>query len=166
MKEIVVKGKTIDEATENALSQLQCSRDDVEVEPLSFGSSGFLGFGRKPAEVRVKIREDDKIRTQIFLRNLLSRMNINTTLKVKEEGNNILVFMGEEASALIGHRGQTLDSLQYLVARYLNEDKEDWRKVVIDIDNYRDKRRIICDRWRCAWQIRQSGTSGTIKRIP
>ena len=140
MKEIIGIGKTLELAQQDGLDKLNVSREEVEVEPLDTGSSGFLGIGRKPARVRISVRADDRIRTQVFLRNILGRMNIDTKVQITEENENINVVLGEEASVLIGHRGQTLDSLQYLIARYLNEDKEEWRKVVLDIDNYRDRR--------------------------
>ncbi|HOJ61821.1 MAG TPA: RNA-binding cell elongation regulator Jag/EloR [bacterium] len=140
MKEVIGKGKTLDQATENALQQLNAERQEVEVEPLETGSKGFLGIGARPARVRVTLRPDDRIRTNVFLRNILGFMGISTTVQIQEEGETITVLLGEEAASLIGHRGQTLDSLQYLIARYLNEDKEEWRKVVVDIDNYRDRR--------------------------
>lgn len=140
MKEVIGKGKNLDEATQNALIELRASREEVEVEPMDTGTSGFLGFGRKPALVRVSLRQDNKIRTNVFLRTILKYMKIDTSIEIKEDDDNLIIVLGEEASTLIGHRGQTLDALQYLIARYLNEDKEDWKKVVVDIDNYRDKR--------------------------
>lgn len=140
MKEMIGTAKTIEEATDKALRILGAKREEVEVIPLSFGSSGFLGFGRKPAQVKVTVREDDRIRASIFLRSILKHMEIPANLQVKEEEEKILVTLGEEASSLIGHHGNTLDALQYLLARYLNEDKEEWKKVVIDVNNYRDRR--------------------------
>ncbi|MFB3787934.1 MAG: RNA-binding cell elongation regulator Jag/EloR [bacterium] len=140
MKEVIGKGKSLDLATEDALKQLNAERQEVEVEPLATGSRGFLGIGARPAQVRVTLRPDNRIRTNVFLRNILGHMGITTSVQIQEEGETITITLGEEAATLIGHRGQTLDSLQYLIARYLNEDKEEWRKVVVDIDNYRDRR--------------------------
>ncbi len=140
MKEAVGSGLTMEEAMQDALNQLSAKREEVEIDPLEVGKKGFLGLGKRPAQVKATIREDDRIRTIVFLRNILSRMDIETEVEVEEEDSSLTVNMGEEAAPLIGHRGQTLDALQYLVARYLNEDKEEWRKVVIDIDNYRNRR--------------------------
>lgn len=141
MKEVIGVGSNLDDATQKALVELGAKREEVEIEPLHAGSSGFLGiFGKKPAKVRAMLREDDRIRTIIFLRNILQRMGIESNVQVQEDEQTITVILDGAASALIGHRGQTLDSLQYLIARYLNDEKEDWRKVVVDIDNYRDRR--------------------------
>ncbi|MEW6235772.1 MAG: RNA-binding cell elongation regulator Jag/EloR [Candidatus Omnitrophota bacterium] len=151
MKEALGEGNTLEEATQNALQQLMAKREEVEINPMSAGSKGFLGFGRKKAVVKASLRPDDRIRASVFMRNILQRMKIDSPIDVREEGENLFIVLGESASSLIGHHGQTLDSLQYLVARYLNEDKEDWRKVVIDIDNYREKRednlRAMALRW-------------------
>jgi len=140
MKEAVGNGYSLDAATQDALNQLCAQREEVEIEPLHTGSKGFLGFGRKPAQVRARLRPDDRIRATVFLRSILTHLNIETSMQVLEEGELMTIKLGEEASPLIGHRGQTLESLQYLVARYLNEDKEEWRKVEIDINNYRNRR--------------------------
>ncbi|MBZ0255585.1 Jag N-terminal domain-containing protein [bacterium] len=143
MKEVTCKGSSIDLATDEALKQLGASRDEVAVEPISAGSSGFLGlFGRKSAEVRVSLRPDEKIQASVFMRNILKMMSINADMDVKKVDGEVLITLGESASSLIGSRGQTLDSLQYLVSRFLSGDKDrdDFSKVVIDIDNYRDKR--------------------------
>ncbi|RJP29351.1 MAG: protein jag [Candidatus Omnitrophota bacterium] len=140
MKEAIGSGITMDEAVQDALKHLSAEREEVEIYPLDVGKKGFLGIGKRPAQVKAILRQDDRIRTIVFLRNILAYMNIDTKMEVREEDSSLVVVLGEEAAPLIGHRGQTLDSLQYLVARYLNEDREDWRKVIIDIDNYRDRR--------------------------
>lgn len=140
MKVIVGEGNSIEEATLDALDRMSAKREEVEIHPLTTGSKGFLGIGKKNAQVKAELRQDDRIRTVVFLRNILEHMKIDSPIDVKEEGENIYVSLDESASPLIGHHGQTLDSLQYLLARYLNEEKEEWRKVVIDIDHYRDKR--------------------------
>ncbi len=140
MKEAIGTGKTMEEAVQAALQQLTAEREEVEIDPLEMGKKGFLGIGKRLAQVRAKLREDDRIRAIVFLRNILSHMKIETEMDIQESGPSLIVTLGEEASPLIGHRGQTLDALQYLLARFLNEDKEEWRKVVIDIDNYRNRR--------------------------
>ncbi|MDP8243783.1 MAG: RNA-binding cell elongation regulator Jag/EloR [Candidatus Hinthialibacter antarcticus] len=143
MKEITCKGSSIDLATDEALKQLGASRDEVAVEPISAGSSGFLGlFGGKPAVVRVSLRPDEKIQALVFMRNILRMMSVESEMDVQKVDGEVLITLGESASSLIGSRGQTLDSLQYLVSRFLSGDKDrdDFSKVVIDIDNYRDKR--------------------------
>ncbi len=140
MKAAIGIGASLDDATQDALNQLYATRDEVEIQPIDAGSKGFLGFGRKKAKVEAILRPDEKIRATVFMRTILTHMKIDTKLEVTENGESINITLGEEASPLIGHHGQTLDAMQYLIARYLNEDKDEWRKVSIDIDNYRDRR--------------------------
>lgn len=140
MLEAIGKGKTLELATANALKQLGVKREEAEIDFLSAGSKGFLGIGSKPAMVRAVVKDDNCVKVNAFMRKLLEHTAIKTELKVTEEGDEIIVTLGEEASPLIGHHGQTLDAMQYLISRVLNGEKEDWKKVVLDIDNYREKR--------------------------
>ena len=141
MEETIGTGKNIEEAIENGLRSLGAERDEVEVEPLDTGRRGFLGlFGRRNARVRVLIRQDDRIRVRVLMRNILRHLGVETTPDVQEDDGEILVSLGNEASVLVGQHGQTLDSLQYLASRIINNDREKWKKIVIDVNNYRDKR--------------------------
>lgn len=140
MKEVVMQGSNTEEATDQALAMMGANRDEVQVEPLQTGSKGFLGIGKRPAEVRVCLRPEERVRAKVFLRNILRFMDIDSEITANEEEGTLVVSLNENAGPLIGSRGQTLDSLQYLLARFINEDGEDHCKVIIDIDNYRDKR--------------------------
>lgn len=140
MKDAIGIGATYEQAVDDALKKLGVDREQVEIEPMREATKGFLGFGKKSAEVRAVLRGDSRSHASSYMKGILKHMDIQTQMDVQEEDESIHIHLGEEASPLIGHRGQTLDALQYLVSRYLNEDKEDWAKVVIDIDNYRDKR--------------------------
>ncbi|HQO37151.1 MAG TPA: RNA-binding cell elongation regulator Jag/EloR, partial [bacterium] len=141
MEETTGIGRTIEEAIEQGLRSLGAQRDEVEVEPLDTGRRGFLGiFGRRNARVRVLIRQDDRIRTRILMRNILRHLGVEIMPDVQEDRDEIIVSLGDDASVLIGHHGQTLDALQYLASRIINNDREKWKKIVIDINNYRDKR--------------------------
>lgn len=141
MKEVTGKGPSLDEAINDALRQLNAMREEVEIEPLSTGSKGFLGlFGKKPASVKASLRPEDRILATVFVRNVLFYMNIDSSMNVKEDEENLVISLDESASPLIGPRGQTLDALQYLLSRFMYDEGEDRRKVTIDIDGYRDKR--------------------------
>lgn len=145
MTEVTGKGKTLEAATEDALKQLGVTREEVDIEPISAGVKGFLGIGSKPAEVRAVLKNGGGASggggdVNSFMKHLLGHIGIDTELVVKEEEDEVIITLGEEASPLIGHHGQTLDALQYLVSRVLNGDKDDWKKVMLDIDNYRERR--------------------------
>ncbi len=141
MLEITVTGKTIETAIEEGLELLGAAREEVEVEPLETGRAGFLGlFGRRDARVKMSVRSDDKIGARVLIRNILKRLGLDLEPVVDESDNNLLVRLSEDASMLIGHHGQTLDALQYLASRIINSEREKWKKVTIDIDNYRNRR--------------------------
>lgn len=141
MQEVTGTGKTIEEAIEQGLLVLGAARDEVEVSPLEAGRRGFLGFlGRRDAKVKVSVRPEDRIRVRVLIRNVLHLLGLEATPEVEESDNGIVIRLGEEASVLIGYHGQTLDALQYLASRIINNDREKWKKVTIDIDNYRDRR--------------------------
>lgn len=134
MRTITATGRTIDEAINNALKSLGAHRDEVEVKPLDTGASGFLGiFGRRNARVEVGIRDDDKIRVQVVLRNLLKRMNRDVEVSVTPRENEIAIELGKGGELLRGDRGMTVQSLEYLISRIINKSMgNDWTRVVID----------------------------------
>ncbi len=140
MYEVIGKGKTLEDATEDALRQLGATREEVEIDPLTAGTKGFLGIGSKPAQVKATLRDGEKGQVKTFVSRLMELIGIDTKQEIKEEGDEVFIHLGEEASPLIGHHGQTLDAMQYLISRILNGEKEDWKKVVLDIDNYRERR--------------------------
>jgi spoIIIJ-associated protein len=121
--------------------QLNTTIDKVDVEILENASKGFLGFGAKEARVKVVLKEDSEDIAREFLMNIFKQMNIEAelTIEVKKEGLFINI-VGKHMAILIGKRGQTLDSLQYLVSLVVNKNRDDYLRVVLDTENYRKKR--------------------------
>lgn len=142
MRVIEKSGKTIDEAVKAALSELNLKENDVDIEILEEPKNGFLGFiGGKDALVRVTEKENNLNKINEFLQVLFDKMRLNPEISVKEEEGNILVnLQGEDLGILIGRRGETLDSLQFLVNLFVNKSSENYKKVIIDIEDYRKKR--------------------------
>lgn len=145
MDVIEVTGKTVDEAVTNALIKLETTSDKIEYEVLEKGSTGILGiFNSKPAKIRVwkKLTIEDKIRE--FLNNIFKTMNMEVIIDIqyeKEEGIMNINLSGSEMGILIGKRGQTLDSLQYLVNLVANKESEAYIRVKMDTENYRERRK-------------------------
>lgn len=145
MDVIEVTGKTVDEAVTNALIKLETTSDKIEYEVLEKGSTGILGiFNSKPAKIRVwkKLTIEDKIRE--FLNNIFKTMNMEVIIDIqyeKEEGIMNINLNGSEMGILIGKRGQTLDSLQYLVNLVANKESEAYIRVKMDTENYRERRK-------------------------
>ena len=153
MNTIEITGKTVEEALKSALEQLNTTEDKVEVTVIEEGSKGFFNLiGAKPAKISVKVKRDRILEAKKFLRDILDieeskdLVNINLT--------------GPKMGAIIGYRGETLDSLQYLTSLVINKAKEDkYKRVVLDTENYRQKREETLKRLanKIAYKVRKSG---------
>ena len=144
-KVIETTGATIDEAIDNALLQLGCSRGDegVEIEVIARPKSGFLGFGKEPAKVRVSVEGTPADADRKFLEGLLVRLGAPAQIEVRENRADKEIFMdlsGDNMGTVIGRRGETLDALQYLTTIVTNRTDDDRWRVVLDTENYRAKR--------------------------
>lgn len=149
VKTIEAKGDSIDAAVASALAQLQKERDDVTVEVLEKGKSGFLGFGAQPALVRVSYETQPAETAVDFIDGLLSRFGVPAQVEcsVDELGDTININLtGENMGAVIGRRGDTLDAIQYLTSIVANKNEEKRWHVVLDTENYRAKRRATLEK--------------------
>ena len=151
MKSVETTAKTIEEAIEIALSELNIKRENAKIEILEEPSKGFLGIiGAKEAKVRVEKvgeikdnREEAKKTAYDFLRGILNAMDVKAEIRIKETPECLYVDLaGPRMGIIIGRRGQTLDALQYLLALAVNKrrEREDYVKVILDTENYRKKR--------------------------
>ena len=144
MDYIEVTGKTVEDARTEALIKLGTTSDQIEVEILEKGSSGFLGIGSKPAVIRVrrKFTMEDCVRD--FLTQVFDAMDLTVDISVEVEEDNHTVnveLKGDEMGVQIGKRGQTLDSLQYLTSLALNRHTDEYVKVKLDTEDYRKRRK-------------------------
>ncbi|WP_328006735.1 Jag N-terminal domain-containing protein [Heyndrickxia acidicola] len=116
MKEVTAAGQSVEEAVISALSELNASRDEVDIEVVNEGKRGIFGFfGTKPAVVKVKVKSDPIEETKQYLSEILKNMDIDSEIQVKQDGRQVEFNMtGEKMASIIGKRGQTLNSLQYL----------------------------------------------------
>lgn len=137
--------KTADEALTNALIQMETTSDQIEYEVMEEEKSGILGLFSKPARIRVRKKEDVTDVVRNFLEKTFNAMNlvVDITLDYDDiEGVINIELKGEEMGMLIGKRGQTLDSLQYLTSIVANKKKtEKYVKIKIDTENYRQRRK-------------------------
>jgi spoIIIJ-associated protein len=134
------KGKTVDEAIFVGLEELGLGIDQVSIEILNEGSKGFLGIG-KSAVVRMTAKEAKKESAEDFLNRLFLLMGVSATASAAEAEDKILIdITGDTTGMLIGRRGETLDALQYLTSLVVNRKAENYKRVVIDTENYREKR--------------------------
>ena len=141
--------KTVSDAITEACQHFTVTSDRLEYEVVEEGSAGFLGIGSKPAVIKARIKEEVKEvsvtdSAKQFLKEVFTAMNMAVTIDVdynEEESTMNVDLSGEEMGVLIGKRGQTLDSLQYLVSLVVNKDKEDYIRVKVDTENYRERRK-------------------------
>lgn len=136
-------GKTVEEAIQNALKELNLTEDKVDIKIIDEGSKGlFKIFKGKDAKIEVTIKEDYKEDARKFLRDVLNSMGVLAEIKVKEENNVLKINLtGPNMGLIIGYRGETLDSLQYLVSLVVNRNNEGpYKRVNLDTENYRAKR--------------------------
>ncbi|MGI6777186.1 MAG: RNA-binding cell elongation regulator Jag/EloR [Acetivibrionales bacterium] len=135
-------GKNVREAIDSALAELNADESSVEIEVLDEGSKGLLGLlGNKVARVRVTLKEAGKELAQGFLKDVFEKMGIDADLDLKEDDDSLLInISGKDSGIIIGRRGETLDALQYLTSLVVNRENENYKRVTIDIENYRQKR--------------------------
>ncbi len=162
MKIIEMMGKTVDDAINNALTELNITLDKVKVETIDEGSKGFLNLiGVKPAKIRVTVKRDSLNEAKTFLMEVLNSMNMKAEVNLKDENNEIKVeLIGPNMGLLIGYRGETLDALQYLVSLVVNKSHdEEYKRVILDTENYRSKREETLKRLasKIAYKVRVSG---------
>ena len=143
MRKITVSGKTVDEAVQSAIRQLNTTRERISIEVLEEPQKGFLGLiGTKPAVVEVEIKPDAAEEAVTFLQDVTKNMGVSIEIdQVQTKDGLLLNLKGEGIGMLIGKRGQTLDSLQYLVNLVANKYSEQYMRIVLDAENYRERRK-------------------------
>ncbi|MEG2641160.1 MAG: RNA-binding cell elongation regulator Jag/EloR, partial [Eubacterium sp.] len=139
---VIGKGKTVEEAINNALLELGKTLDEVETNVLEFPDNGVFGlFGKKQAVVEVTPKDDPEKRAVDFLTDMMSAMKIPCSITTSLNNDVLSVELaGDNMGVLIGRRGQTLDSIQYLTSLVVNRKGSQYVRVVIDTENYRSKR--------------------------
>ena len=145
MRSIEVVGRTKEEALDLALKELKVDRDKVKVEVLeevnNKGLLGLINISRVRLRVKVKDREEYAQKAVRFLREILVNMGIYAEVETfKKPDHLVLNINGSDLGKLIGRRGQTLNSLQYLVNLVVNKDSDEKEKIIIDVGGYRQRR--------------------------
>ena len=139
-------GKTVEEAVTAALVEFQVTGDRLEYEVIEKETKGLFGLGQKDAVIRArKAVEDVEDIARKFLEDVLDAMNVQADLDVfvDEEDKSIEIEIeGDDMGLLIGKRGQTLDSLQYLCSLAVNKKTDDYYRVRLDTENYRYRREV------------------------
>lgn len=144
MEYIEISAKTLNDAITEACQKLEVSSDKLVYDVIDEGTSGFLGIGAKPAVIRACVKCSIADDAKNFLNEVFAAMKMTVVVNVEyneEERNMDIELNGDDMGVLIGKRGQTLDSLQYLVSLVVNKDVDEYIRVKVDTENYRERRK-------------------------
>ncbi|MBC8586714.1 RNA-binding cell elongation regulator Jag/EloR [Paratissierella segnis] len=145
MKEVTKSSKTVEDAIKEALIELDAKEEDIEIEILEEPSKGLFGLiGTKEAKVKVTLINDLEEIANKFLSKVISLMGINATNHIEKQGDILKIEITDidplDMGILIGKRGNTLDSIQYLLNLAVNKNRPNYMKVIVDTEGYRAKR--------------------------
>lgn len=181
-----MSARTVEEAIELALKELGADRDEAEVEVLSRGKAGFLGIGAELARVRVSRlavggasgdgdageQSAASVATAAVGR-ILEAAGVNVTRTLRsahdpETGGPVIDLAGEDSGLLIGRRGQTLQALQFLVTLIVRKKLGEDVRVVLDVENYRQRRENSLRDMaaKVATRVAQTNRSITLEPMP
>lgn len=141
-------GKSVDDAVTNALIELEVTRDKLDYEVVDNGSNGFLGIGSRPAVIKARVNQSIEDIATEFLKKVFSAMDLAVRINLdinEDEGIVNIDLLGDDMGVLIGKRGQTLDSLQYLVSLVINKNCDNYLRVKLDTENYRERRKATLE---------------------
>ncbi|MEA1970984.1 MAG: RNA-binding cell elongation regulator Jag/EloR [Thermodesulfobacteriota bacterium] len=189
MKDIIeIEGKTIDEAIQRACMEFNVSREKLNIEILSEGSPGFLGFvGGSKAFIKASLlsidigmdsslgerskentgfAEDVALEAKVFIEGLLSHIGLGFPVNAEANGDYIVLnIQGDGGGLLIGRGGQTLDAVQYLTNKVLNKNGRARKRVILDTENYREKKEknLISLAEKLGGKVKRTGKPVTVK---
>ena len=150
METITVVGKNVEEAVDKGLEDLGIKKGNAVIEVLTEPSQGFLGLlGSKQAEVKVSVKKQPLDYMQDFLLDMLKIMGLKGEVDayVREDELLCLDIMGPDMAILIGKRGQTLSSLQYLLNIVLHREFKKFEgRLLVDVEGYRSRRESTLQR--------------------
>lgn len=138
---IETEAETVEEAIEIALSQLEVTREDVNIAIINEPSKGILSFGAKPAKIRASLKEDTAANPETILKEILTRIGINGKIESDFlEGSLHLNMVTDSPALLIGKHGQTLDAIERILNCIINKSALAKKKVFVNTEGYRERR--------------------------
>ncbi|GEL07561.1 RNA-binding cell elongation regulator Jag/EloR [Salisediminibacterium halotolerans] len=143
MKKVTVSGKTVDEAIQSGLEKLEAEQGNVEYDVLEEPQKAIFGlFGGKSALVEMRLKPDPQKEALLFLRDTIDKMGVQASVDQEERADGTYFnISGADIGVLIGKRGQTLDSLQYLVNLVANRYADNYIRIYLDAEGYRERRK-------------------------
>ena len=158
--------KSAEEAKSLALSELGISEDDAIIEVVDEGTKGFLGLGSKGVTVSATAKDISPIVAKGFLSEVFGAMGLDVDITAKSDGDTLYAEMsGEHMGLVIGKRGDTLDALQYLTSLVVNYETDERVRVILDTENYREKRQLalVALANRLADKVARTGKKHTLE---
>lgn len=144
MRNVTIEKPTVEEAIAAALKELRAENNEVEIEIINEPSKGFFGLGSKDAKVKVTITNGPEERARKFIDILLKKMSIEADYEVNYSDNILnvdIVKIGEDDKGIvIGKRGKNLDEIQFLLNLMVNKGRENYVRVIFNVEDYRAKR--------------------------
>ena len=134
-------GKSVESAIEAGLKQLGITKEDAEITVIEEGAKGVLGIGGKKAKIAIEVKKSDETKVEEFLKGLFDILEFPVVTEIKSDEEKMQINLeSTKSSALIGYRGEILDSIQTLASAVANTGKTEYIRVVVDCENYRSKR--------------------------
>ena len=143
MSSIEIEAKTTQEAIEKACNHFQLSEEELDIEVLESRSTGIFGIvGNKKTKIRVTPRKDNAmVVARETLGKIVSLISEGTKISAEKKGDDIILTIeGNNPRILIGHRGRTLEALEFIVNKAVNKASEKRVRVIVDAENYRQRR--------------------------
>ncbi len=144
MEYLEFTAKTVDDAITEACQKLSITSDKLDYVVVEEGSTGFLGLKSKPAIIKAKVKDSLEDKVKAFLDDVFEAMQLDANVKInysQDSRNMDIDIEGDDMGILIGKRGQTLDSLQYLASLVANKEADEYIRVKVDTENYRERRK-------------------------
>ena len=133
--------KTVEEATEKAVAELGVAQEKLQIEVIETPKKGLFGRVKGQAVIEVTLLQSDAERAVEFVQGIVDKMGLNAVAKLTSDGEKtIITLISTKTSEIIGYRGEVLDAIQTLAGAALNIGKKEYKKVVVDCENYRDRR--------------------------
>ena len=162
------RAKSVEDALTAAALEFSVASDELETEIVDRGSTGFLGLGSKPAIIKARVKNDITRDTKEYLEKIFAAMETEVSIEIQydKEGDTMDIDLeGPEMGILIGKRGQTLDSLQYLVSLFVNKKSESYIRVKRNTENYRERRKETLENLakNIAFKVKRTRKSFTLE---
>jgi len=134
-------GKTVEEAIEKGLKELGIEKKNALITVINEPVKGLFGIIKTMAKVEIIENKTEEQKVEEFVKEIAKFMDFDVSTEVYEkDGSTVIKLNSNDSSNIIGYRGEVLDAIQTLAGASMNIGRVEYKKVVVDCENYRDKR--------------------------